>query len=397
MRIGLLTTSFPRFEGDIPGAFVLGFARSLANLGHSLEVLCPEPAYEHAAPDFAGIDVRWVSYLRPRSLQQTFYGAGVLDNLKQSPATALGLVPFSLRLAQRARQRAQTWDAIVSHWALPCALVAGQIRRRIPHLAVMHSADVALLERLPGSKQLARNIARGATAMLFSSLDLRRRFAALLDPLERAEHAASMHVCAMGIGPPKSAEEPRCALRKRLGLSRFTVLSLGRLIPIKGLRNLLDAMGSLPDIELVIAGNGPERAALEARARGARVRFVGEVRGAEKAAWFSAADAFVLPSIKLRSGRTEGMPTTLLEAMHYGLPVVASAVGGIPDVLENDWNGLLIAPENRLAIVRALSQLSQSPTLCARLSVAARDTAKQYDWDTLGPHFFELLTAESGR
>ncbi len=372
---------------------MLGFARSLLKLGHSIEVLAPEPAEAtHPVPAFDGIQLRWVSYLRPRALQQTFYGAGVPDNLKQKPSAALGLVPFSLRLAQVARERAPGWDAVVSHWALPSALVAGELRGARPHLAVLHSADVALLEHLPGHAQIAKRIVRGATALLFSSRDLRQRFVALLDPLTRAEHAGSMHVCAMGIELPHPLSEPRAALRTRLGLTRFTLLSLGRLIPIKGLTHLLSAMASLPDVELVVAGDGPERPALEAQARGARVRFVGEVRGAEKAAWFSAADAFVLPSLTLPSGRSEGMPTTLLEAMHYGLPVVATAVGGVPDVVEDGDNGLLVAQQSPSSIVHAVTRLREQPELCARLGSAGQETAKLYAWDTLGPHFSRLLT-----
>lgn len=398
MRIGLLTTSFPRFDGDIPGFFVLGFAQALARQGHHVEVLAPEPsARKSGPPRFSGLDVHWVSYLWPQRLQQTFYGAGVLDNLQTNPLAALGLAPFPLRLYQAAKARERTWDALVSHWALPSALVAGALRNGRPHLSVLHSADVALLERLPGRAALARRIVEGSTQLLFTSQDLRRRFAALLGPLGSAEHAGNMHVCAMGIEPAQPHHErPKAPSAQSGARAAFSVLSLGRLVPIKGLEHAIDAVRGLRDTELIIAGDGPHRSALEAYARGAPVRFVGELRGQEKVACFQAADAFLLPSLRLDSGRTEGMPTTLLEAMQYGLPVVASAVGGIPDVVEHGRNGLLVAPASSADIERALTQLQDSPSLRAELQTAARETASHYVWDELGPHFSELLREGSG-
>jgi len=127
MRIGVLTTSFPRTDDDISGSFVLGFARELAARGHTLEVLAPEPAERVAAPQLPGVSTHWVPYLRPRSLQRTFYGAGVPDNLRRDARAWLGVVPFPLALLRACAARESRWDALISHWALPCALVAGHV------------------------------------------------------------------------------------------------------------------------------------------------------------------------------------------------------------------------------------------------------------------------------
>ena len=398
MRIGLLTTSFPRVEGDVPGHFVLGFARALAARGHTLEVLAPEPHEPRftAPPAFPGIDVRWVRYA-PRVLERTFYGDGVLDNLRTDKRALLGLAPFVLALAQATRRAAPEWDAVVSHWALPCALVAGELVRGRPQLAVLHSADVFVLERLPAPalrRVLAARIATRADALLFSSRDLRRRFLALLDPLARAAAATRAHVCPMGIDPAPPSAAPRAALRARLGLTRPTVLSLGRLIALKGVQHAVDAVAQLPDTELVVAGYGPEQARLEAQARrtGARVRFVGPLHGAEKEAWLTAADAFVLPSIRLPDGRTEGMPNAVLEAMEHGLPVVASDVGGVCDVVRSGDNGLLVPPGEPVALRDALRTL-EDRTLRARLARGARETAGLYHWSAIAPRLEELLCA----
>ncbi len=393
MRIGLLTTSFPREEGDVPGTFVLGFARALAALGHSLEVLAPEPfelRFVHP-PAWPGVEVHWVRYL-PRALERTFYGAGVLDNLTRDPRAWLGTLPFVAALFRAAQTRVQSWDAVVSHWALPCALVAGRLSKRLPHLAILHSADVHLLERLPGSAQLAQQVAASAQALVFSSRDLRSRFLSRLDPVRRLDVSGRAHVSAMGVAPSPAIDEDRESLRRRLGLSGLTLLSLGRLIPIKGIDVLIRAVAELSHVTLIVAGDGPERAKLESLARSSRanVRFVGEVREGVKTAWLRAADVFVLASLKLASGRTEGMPTTVLEAMSERLPVIATHGGGTTDLVEHAESGLLVAPGDAVALRYAIERMRDA-ALRTRLAEAGFQTAQSYAWPVLAPHFETLL------
>jgi glycosyltransferase involved in cell wall biosynthesis len=251
---------------------------------------------------------------------------------------------------------------------------------------------VCVLERLPLARLLAQQIARGAHELLFSSRALRARFLALLSPVARADAGARCHVCAMGI-EPSAPPAPREQLRAEFGLTRLSLLSMGRLIALKGLDCAIDALASQPEVELIVAGDGPTRAELEQRARraGARVRFVGEIRGATKGAWLSAVDAFVLPSRVLPSGRSEGVPGALLEAMDHGLPVIASDVGGVSDVVEHEHNGLLVPPEDVAALAAAIGRLADAE-LRAALGRDARNTAALYHWSELGPRIESLLS-----
>jgi glycosyltransferase involved in cell wall biosynthesis len=397
VRIGLLTTSFPRRPGDVPGQFVLGFARALAARGHAVDVLAPEPWEALDPPHFSDVTLRWVPYLRPRWLERTFYGAGVLDNLTHTPWTALGLAPFVLAMLRTARQESARWDAVVSHWALPCALIASALPRRLRHLAVLHSADVFVLEQLPMRRELARRIAASSDNLLFVSRDLRTRFLALLPPVARAECASRAHVCAMGIDPASPLAGTRAALRARLGLDGLCVLSMGRLIALKGIEHAIDALSLHAHATLVIAGTGPMHASLRERAarHGSRVRFVGELAGTEKSDWLSAVDAFVLPSIVLDNGRSEGMPSVLLEAMEHGLPVIATDVGGVRDVVRDGENGFLLPAASAQAIARAFAALEDAATR-TRLSAGARELAAMYHWQVLGPHLSGLLFAADG-
>ncbi len=390
-RIGLLTTSYPRHEGDIAGLFVRGFARALASRGHRVEVLAPEPRDDARPLADDGVDVRWVRYARPRSMARTFYGAGVPDNVRRDPRAWPGLVSYPLLLERAAREHGARWDALVSHWALPCAIVAGRVRGERPHLAVLHSADVHAMRWLPFRSRWASAVGASATQLLFSTAALRTELLGWVPPVPRAELASRSHVSAMGIddgGRPRRRDA-----RRSTGAAGFIVLSLGRLVPIKGISVALEAIARIPSAELWVAGDGPERARLEAHARqlGLRARFLGTVTGASKSELLAAADAFVLPSLRERGGRTEGAPTALLEAAAAGLPIVASAVGGIAELFEHERNALLVPPGDAVALRDSIARLESDRALRRRLARAAQTLGRRYLWSELAPRIESLL------
>ena len=393
LTIGLLTTSYPRSAEDSAGLFVRGFARARAGLGHRVEVLAPEPSTPSEPPRDEGVELRWVPYARPRSLARTFYGAGVPDNVRRDPLAWPGLLTFPAALWVATARRHRRWDALVSHWALPCALVAGAFRGRRPHLAVLHSADVHLLRRLPGRETVASKIAAGSSDLLFTSRSLRDEFLSWLPPVLRAEVAGRAHVSAMGVD--EAPDLPRRAARARWGLSRFTVLSLGRLIPLKGLEDLARALAG-EDVDLVIAGEGPERRRIE-RALGPRARLGGPVHGEAKAALLRAADMLCLPSRVEPAGRTEGAPTVALEAAAAGLPIVASAVGALPELFSHEQTALLVPPGDLAALRAAILRARDEPALRKKLARAARAIGRRHQWSEIAPHLDRLLRGDPDR
>jgi glycosyltransferase involved in cell wall biosynthesis len=392
MRVGMLTTSFPRDDSDIAGRFVLGFARALHAHGHEVEVLAPEPRTRTPPPRWPGVRVQHVPYLRPRALQRTFYGDGVPDNLRRDAAAWLGLAPFTCALIAAAHGRSRQWHALISHWALPCALAAGLVRRHQRHVAVLHSADVHLLTRVPGRRALARMIARSADALWFTH---RAHETAFLSLLPNDATPPVRVVSPMGIDWPSPREhraERRAQFRRQQRLERFTVLTLGRLIPIKGI-DLAIRAAAAGGMTLLVAGDGPERRPLErlARALGADVRFLGTITGEAKRAFIEAADAFALPSRRMASGRSEGVPTALLEAMAHGLPLVAANVGGISDVLGSELANQLVTPDNPSALVATLHTLRECTTHARAVSEQGQKLARSYAWEQLGPRISALI------
>ncbi|MBN1652979.1 MAG: glycosyltransferase family 4 protein [Deltaproteobacteria bacterium] len=385
MKIGLVTTSFPRYLDDIAGNFVLGFARALVTAGHEFEVLAPEPARGKSPPSWDKIAVYWVPYMRPRVLSRTFYGAGVPDNLRHSLSAWAGLVPFTLALLREVKRKRSNWDALVSHWALPCALVAGALRNDLPHVAFLHSADLHLLRRLPARSAGAKHIASNARKLVFVSPILQEEFIRWLPRENRPEAREKSLLFPMGIEPVGETALQREDLRRAFGFDRFTLLSIGRLVSVKGIDEAVRAVANRRDIIFAVAGEGPERSMLEKIAKDLRspVRFLGKVTGSRKQELLRSADAFVCPSRVLTSGRTEGMPTSILEAMAHGLPTVATRVGGVSHVIEHMRSGYLVPPSDQQALRAAIDLLISDIPLRIKLGRGGQKVARRYTWPNL--------------
>jgi glycosyltransferase involved in cell wall biosynthesis len=143
------------------------------------------------------------------------------------------------------------------------------------------------------------------------------------------------------------------------------LLFVGRLRIRKGVEVLLEALRELPGARLLIAGDGEHRAALERRA-GASTVFLGRCGAAQVRELLRGAAALVVPSIY------EGMPLVVLEAMEAGVPVVASRVSGIPEVVEGGVTGWLVPPEDPEALAAALAQVLGDPEEARRRGEAGR-------------------------
>jgi teichuronic acid biosynthesis glycosyltransferase TuaC len=338
LRLGLLTTSYPRHAGDYAGSFVADRAQTLLDAGHSVEVLAAGdggPVNDPRNHSSATLDPLTVT--RIAAGPSLFYGAGAPEALEEGGAAWLAAARFSVALAAAVHARAARWDSLESHWLLPCALAASAAAPALARRAYAHSGDVALLERIPLGRALARRLARDGTELRFVSDALRARFARLcgarvgtVEPLTVPGSLFSRR--------PRPDPELRC----RLGLSGPTLLAVGRLVPIKGHALLVRACArvsaaggaGLVKPEVVILGDGPEREPLVRLAIdvGVSLRLPGFVPRGEVADWLRAADVYVQPSVRLANGRTEGAPIATREAQAIGIPVVAAS-----DVVALGW------------------------------------------------------------
>jgi glycosyltransferase involved in cell wall biosynthesis len=188
--------------------------------------------------------------------------------------------------------------------------------------------------------------------------------------------------------PTIPAMPTREKLRAELELAGDVVVFAGRLGPQKAVGVLLEALRRVSDVSLVIAGDGPERSALERRALelglGSRARFLGSVPRETVLRLFRAADASVLPSA------WENFPHTIVEALAVGCPVIATAVGGVPEVVHDGENGLLVPPGDPAALATAIKRFFGDGSLRERLRDAAARSVEGYSEEAV----FTAIEAE---
>ncbi len=171
----------------------------------------------------------------------------------------------------------------------------------------------------------------------------------------------------------------RQKIRKLYGIGgkEFVVGYIGRLSEEKGIRYLIEACSRLNELDLptkvLIIGEGPQKQELQdltiEKSMDHNVFFTGFQRDIEN--WLPAMDIFVLPSL------TEGTPMALLEAMAFGIPVVASAVGDVPQVVDSERNGILVNPGKPGEINNAIQLLYKNETMRKRFSAEAQEKIKE--------------------
>ena len=235
------------------------------------------------------------------------------------------------------------------------------------HTLAGHDARSLLLRTLGGWVE-RRGEARAAATIVYT-----RRLA---EVLENEQGCRSVHVMRRGIDGAAFADV-RSSPERRTGRRR--VIFVGRVVRGKGVLTLVKALSMLwtPEIEVVLVGDGPARAEVERMARrlgvADRLHVTGFLPHAQVPTILGSAELLVLPSMY------EELGTVLIEALHAGVPVVASRVGGIPEVVEDGVTGLLVPPSDAAALARAIDTVLGDPELAARMGAHALDRARGYE------------------
>jgi glycogen synthase len=355
MKLGVVATSYPRFAGDPAGSFVAGHVAALRALGHGVEVIAAGARDARDAPDAPGAPdardaadapgARDAADVLRLGGARLFYRGGAPDALERAPLRAGAMAAiFTARMTAAVALRARRWDAIIAHWLVPSAIAALPAAR--PLTAIAHGGDVFTLRRLGLLGPVLRALHRRDARMVFVSAALRAiardAAPALAGWLDRAT------VQPMGI------ELARFAALDRAPCDPPIVLVAARLVPIKGVDVAITAMRHIRrPARLVVAGDGPERARLGA----AHHTFLGEVTTARRDELLRAASVVVVPSRRLPNGRVDGTPMIALEALAAGVPVIASAVGGLVEV-----PGVrLVPPDDPYELARAIDRVLADP------------------------------------
>jgi len=295
VRVALVTTSWPRFDGDPSGHFVEAEARALTRCGEDVVVIAADGA--------------------------AFGWPGVAARIEENPWRAASAAAWVVRArGEIARGR---FDRVIAHWAVPCAwpiATGGRAGRALE--VVSHGGDVRLVARMPRVMRahVVRTIARRVEAWRFVAAHLLDAIVSRVpsDVGRAVERVARVEACAIEVDVPT----PAAIEEKRARVGTPFAVCVARLVESKRVDAAI-AWAARERVTLVVVGDGPSRPKLEARARelgrelGARVVFVGKVPRDEALAWIAASEGVV------NASRVEGASTVEREAMALGVAVRA--------------------------------------------------------------------------
>lgn len=384
-RLLVLTSTFPRREGDAEPGFVFDLCRHLAAVA-DVTVLAPHAPGASRLEALDGVNVVRFRY-GPERWERLAYDGGIMANLRRNPLLYLILPFFFLAqlLALLGLIRRIQPAAVHAHWIVPqgivLAVAAALSRSRPRMICTVHGSDVSAL-RGDFWKRLRRWVASRCDRMTAVSDALKSQLTAEGCPAERIE------VIPMGTD-----------LRTRFvpaGTNRnpCEILFVGRLVPGKGadilLRALPAVLGAQPDATLTVVGGGPERGNLADLARDlkveSKVTFMGAQAHTSLAGLYRRAALLVLPS------REEGFGLVLVEALGCGCPVVASDLPSIRSLLLDGQAGRLFRPGDAADLARTASLLlADDETRQALADRGRQHVLSRYDWQVTARRYTEML------
>ncbi len=361
MKVLLFSTLYPSAVRPIHGIFVETRLRELLKTGEvHAKVVAPVPWFPFKDQRFGeyaqfaatplveqrnGVEVHHPRYLLP-------------------PKVGMNLAPYAMALGalptiRRLQRQGFDFDLIDAHYYYPDGAAAALLAKWIdkPFVVTGRGTDLNLIAQYPFPRKLILKTAAQARASIGVCQ-------ALMDKLgELGADRAKLLTLRNGVDLERFVPEDRADARRRLGLpveGRY-LLSVGHLIERKGHHIAIEALPHLPGVTLLIAGAGPEEAALKDLARrlgvADRLRWAGVVPQTELKWWYSAANVLALCSSR------EGWANVLLEAMACGTPVIATDIWGTPEVVSNPAAGVLMARRDAPALAAAWVRLhTQLPT-----------------------------------
>jgi glycosyltransferase involved in cell wall biosynthesis len=374
-----LMSRFPK----ISETFILNEILELQRMGFQVEVFAlmrerasvmhPDaetllPRVHFGAPVSAatlGAQIHWLRR-RPLRYASAWWGA-VRGNLRSPPFFRRALVTVPLAAAFARDMERLGVEHVHAHYATHPALAAWVIERLtgLPYSFTAHAHDL-YVDRTMLSEKLAR------ASFVVTVSEFNRR---LLERAHPLQSHGKVFVVRTGVDPSAFHARPRPARRRRL-----RAVCVASLEPYKGVIYLVEACvlmrAASRDFECVLVGDGPDREAIERRVTDCGLEDIVRLEGAQPqhrvSELVATADIFVLPSVVMPSGKMEGLPVAIMEAMAVGTPVVASAISGIPELVVDGVTGLLVPERDPRALARALVRLADDPGLRRRLADAAR-------------------------
>jgi len=366
MKICCITSTYPRYEKDPIPSFIHEFNKELKRYGE-VHVVVPHEEGLKEEEEIDGVFIHRFKY--PGKLA---YGSGMPENIRKF-SSKLSAFPYILCGIMKALQVCKKYriNLIHSHWILPSGLIGRvvSITAKKPHIITTYGAEVFLTKsHYKFLKPLMQFTCRNTSVISISSYTKKHL----------KDLGINSRVIHLGVDTKRF---------KPLKMKRKGLLFVGRLVERKGVKYLLEALPR--NVLLRIIGDGPERESLEeiVKQRKLNVKFLGNMPNIKLPKYFSSSEAFVLPAIIDSHGDTEGQGVVLVEAMACETPVIASAVGGIVDVVDES-TGILIEQKNIKELKTAIKKVKMKARKFGK--AGRKKVLKELNWPVIVKKYKKL-------
>lgn len=349
MKIAILVYLFPPKWLAGTEIATYNLADHLARRGHEVHVIT---SHDAGLPEFSD--------------ENGFY----IYRIEWPKIRFIGMIIFWLKIYQKLRTikpdvfHAQSVLSGIPAWAAKKFL-------KIPYVVWGQGSDIYLPDRF--TRLTSKFILQNADAVLALTQNMKQKMKQIYD--------RDISIVPNGI----DLEKFKIPSESKKGRDAKTIVFVGRLHPVKGVRYLLQAMkivhAEMPDAKLILVGDGEERENLESLTNSLGIRecveFAGKVPHERIQDYMNQAEVFVLPSL------SEGFPVTILEAMACGLPIVATNVRGIPNIVEEGVNGYLVNVKSPDEMAERILFLLQNDEMRERMSANNREKVELFAWDKI--------------
>jgi glycosyltransferase involved in cell wall biosynthesis len=395
LRVTVVSTFYPNTSDPYRAVFVRNLTVAMARRGVSIEVVSPVP---YAPPWPARPDWRALRAIAPRELRDGMEVSHPRFAVIPRFASLAGFTyAFGVAGTLRKLRDRGAADVVHVHCAYPDGVAVARLARRyrLPFVITAHGSDINVYANRRGIHPQVRAAVEQADAVVAVSAALRSR----IQQLAPASSARVVRIPCCGFDPATFFPASREEARRAVGLQpvRKLVVFVGQLVPIKALDDLMDAWrrglgnGAFnQDDRLLLIGDGPLRTRLQAvaaRDSMGTVVLTGSMPQERIAGYLRAANLLCLPSLN------EGLPNVVVEALASGIPVVATDVGGLKELIVPERNGLLVPPSRPDLLADALGRAAVTEWDTHQIVDAVRD----YTWDSLAGRNIEVLSAVARR
>ena len=387
MKIGVITSVYPEFKGDPHGIFVHRLMREIVGQGNEVYVLAP---FSGDKTDYIldGVHIKKFNYFYPKKFQRLCGRSGMIDNIKEGIFVKLQFLSFILFNLSNSR-KLRDMDVVHVQWPIPNGLGALflKIFSNVPYINTIHGEEVYLSKRYHTTFILKLLVNNSYKTLTNSSKTLKVS-------LENGLEKDKLEIIPFGVDTNifKPNPVPR---EKKL----FQILSVGYLIERKGFEYLIKSVNEVlkihDNVKLKIVGTGPLENQIKNLIKELKleknVEIICNISDEKLLELYNSSDIFVLPSIVDSQGNTEGLGVVLLEAMACKLPVIGSNIGGIPDIVHDRINGILVPQKNISKLSKSINELIENEDIRKSLAFNGFKMVREhFSWKKIAKDYIKI-------